>query len=206
MFAPPYSLEGLQKRGDDIAELLGAGAIVTCLYLTTRLHECDVSKNKVYKLIYSRYYGLKGAGLTEAFLARYFSILEAAKKSGFNPAAIARDLKEYPNRKGQLSLQFAFITKIGTTVDPNLPIYDSRIVELFGIRNSKIFRDYDERLRAHLEDFQEIRQRIDACMRKRSFVEMLDRCRELTLSERLPNTRLADLVLWAYHQLETKKG
>jgi hypothetical protein len=202
MLAQPYSLERLQIRGDEILELLGAGAIATCLYLTTRLHECDITRNDVYKRVYSRYYGLKGAGLTEQFLSRYFLLLEDAKKSGFDPSMIAQDLKEYPNRKGQLSLQFSFITKIGATIDPNLPIYDSRIVQLFGIRNSKIIRDYDKRLHAHLEDFEEIKRRIAACMKERPIKELLRRCHEV--GGGLPDKRLVDLILWAYHQLETK--
>jgi hypothetical protein len=202
MFAHPYSLERLQLRGDEILELLGAGAIVTCLYLTTRLHECDVSKNEVYKRIYSRYYGLKGAALTKEFVSRYFSLLENAKTSRYDPAAIAEDLKKYPNRKGQLSLQFSFITKIGTAIDPNLPIYDSRIVQLFGIRNSKIIRDYDERLHAHLEDYEVIKHRLESCMKEQPIAKLLDRCRNIGVG--LPDKRLADLILWAYHQLETK--
>lgn len=206
MLSGRYSLEDLLKRSDEIMELLGAGALVTCAYLTERFRACDVSKNEVYKLIYSRYYGLRGAGLTETFSARYFEILEETKSSGFNPVAIAQNLKEFPNRKGQLSLQFSFITKIGTTFDPNLPVYDSRLVELFGIRNSKIIRDYDERLHAHLDDLEEIRTQIDMCLKVRTFSDLVDRCNMGEPAGILPDPRLADLILWAYHQIRAKTG
>jgi hypothetical protein len=206
MLSAPYDLEDLLRRSDEIIELLGAGAIVTCVYLTARFQECDVSKNDVYKRIYSRYYGLMGAGLTEAFFARYFELLENTKNLGFDPLAIAQDLKEYPNRKGQLALQFSFITKIGTTFDPNLPIYDSRIVDLFGIRNSKIIRDFDKRVHAHLEDFEEIKRCIDMCMQAQPFTELVNRCQDVAPGNILPGRRFADLILWAYHQLKTKSS
>jgi len=206
MLSVPYNLEDLLKRSNEIIELLGAGALVTCVYLTEHFRACDVSKNAVYKLIYSRYYGLKGAGLTEAFFTRYFELLENTKNSGFDPLAIAQNLKECPNRKGQLSLQFSFISKIGTTFDPNLPIYDSRIVELFGIRNSKIIRDYDERLLAHLDDFEEIKRRIDMCLKVPPFLELVNRCQVVNTAGILPDRRLADLILWAYHQIKAKNG
>jgi len=206
MLSPPYNLEDLLRRSDEIVELLGAGAIVTCVYLTARFRECDVSKNEVYKRIYSRYYGLKGAGLTEAFFARYFELLENTKNLGFNPLAIAQDLKEYPNQKGQIALQFSFITKIGTTFDPKFPIYDRRIVELFGIRNSKIIRNYDERLHAHLDDLEEIKKRIDMCMQAQPFAELVNRCHDVATAGILPGGRLTDLILWAYHQLKPKNS
>jgi len=206
MFSAPYNLEDLLNRNSEIIELLGAGALVTCVYLTERFRACDVSKNEVYKLIYSRYYGLKGAALTEAFFARYFELLENTKHSGFDPLAIAQNLKEYPNRKGQLSLQFSFITKIGATFDPNLPIYDSRIVELFGIRNSKLIRDYDERILAHLDDFEEIKRRIDMCLKVPPFSDLVNRCHLVNTAGILPDRRLADLILWAYHQIKAKNG
>ena len=206
MLSAPYNLEDLLKRSNEIVELLGAGALVTCVYLTEHFRACDVSKNEVYKLIYSRYYGLKGAGLTEAFFARYFDLLENTKNSGFDPLAIAQNLKECPNRKAQLSLQFSFITKIGTTFDPNLPIYDSRIVELLGIRNSRIIRDYDERILAHLDDFEEIKRRIDMCLKVAPFSELVNRCHVVNTAGILPDRRLADLILWAYHQIKAKNG
>ena len=206
MLSAPYNLEDLVNRTNEIVELLGAGALVTCVYLTERFRSCDVSKNEVYKLIYSRYYGLKAAALTEAFFTRYFELLENTKNSGFDPLAIAQNLKECPNRKGQLSLQFSFITKIGTTFDPNLPIYDSRIVELFGIRNSKIIRDFDQRLRAHLEDLEEIKRRIDMCLKEPPFSELVNRCHIVNTAGILPDTRLADLILWAYHQIKARDG
>jgi hypothetical protein len=206
MLSAPYNLEDIMRRSQAILELLGAGALVTCVYLTERLRACDVTKNEVYKLIYSRYYGLKGAGLTEPFFHRYFELLENTKDAGFDPLAIAQSLKQYPNRKGQLSLQFSFITKIGTTFDPNLPIYDSRIVELFGVRNSKIIRNYEERLFAHLEDYEGIKKRIDVCLNEPQFLELVNKCHEINTAGILPDRRLADLILWAYHQIATKSG
>ena len=206
MLSAPYSLDDILRRSNAILELLGAGAFVTCLYLTKQFRACDVTKNDVYKLIYSRYYGLKGAGLSELFFHRYFEQLENTKDTGFDPFAIAQSLKQYPNRKGQLSLQFSFISKIGTTFDPDLPIYDSRIVELFGIRNSKIIRNYDERLFAHLEDYEEIKRRVDVCLNEPRFLEIVNKCREINSTGILPDRRLADLILWAYHQIATKSG
>jgi hypothetical protein len=206
MLSAPYSLEDLLKRSDGICEFLRAGALTTCAYLTRQLRACDVSMNEVYKLIYTRYYGLKGAGLTEAFLSRYFELLEKTKDSGFNLRAIALDLRRYPNRKGQLALQFSFITKIGTTFDPHLPVYDSRLVELFGIRNSKIVRDYDKRLDAHIQDLAEISKRIDMCVNVPSFSNIVDRCKLGNEVDPLPAGRIADLILWAYHQIWAKSG
>lgn len=206
MLSDPYSLEDLLKRSNEIIELLRAGTLVTCAYLTERFRTCDVSKNEVYKLIYFRYY-LKGAALTEAFLARYFEILQETKSSSrFDPVVIAHNLKEFLNSKGQEFLPFSFITKIGTTFDPNLPVYDSRLVKLFGIRNSKIVHDYDERLHAHLEDLEEIKTRIGKCLKVPTFSDFVNRCNMDELAGILPDTRLADLILWAYHQISQIAG
>lgn len=114
------------------------------------LHEQWSSKsavdNKLFQFVFRSFYRLDNAGLTDEFKLKYFELLEASR---FHPPSIkdiCKELYGLKNRKGLMSLQFSFATKLANTVDASLPIYDSEVAKMYGYRAPLPSKPVDERI------------------------------------------------------------
>ena len=99
------------------------------------LHEKNVSADEEYRKKYSWYWALNGAGLGKEFRDAYFCELERLKGSKADAEtveAVARRLWDVPvNGSGRRSLQFSFASKLVHVINPDLPIYDSRVEDFY---------------------------------------------------------------------------
>jgi hypothetical protein len=88
-----------------------------------------------FRRLFTQWYGLNSAGLTDAFRDRYFQLLFAAKPVGKRDpySSILLDLYEIPRRKGDPSLQCSFVSKLVAIHDESRPIYDVYVREFFGM-------------------------------------------------------------------------
>ena len=106
------------------------------VWLSRNLCNRNVSTDEAYQREYSSYWGLNGAGLGKEFRDAYFCKLEELKRDSKadekTVEAVARHLWEVPiNRSGRCSLQFSFASKLVHMVNPNLPLYDSRVEDFY---------------------------------------------------------------------------
>lgn len=114
------------------------------------LHEQWKSKsaveNKLFQFVFRSYYRLDNAGLTDDFKKKYFELLEASRYRQPNIKDLCKELYEIKNRKGLMSLQFSFVTKLANTVNASLPIYDSEVTKMYGYRAPLPSMPVDERI------------------------------------------------------------
>ena len=199
-----YSLDDLDRYSQRIIELLFAGAIHTTCYLTETSANEDIRTNTVYKHIFKRYYGLNFAGLTPEFYEEFFEQLVIAKNKGFDIFRIAAALKAIKNKKDQESLQFSFISKIGATVDPRLPIYDSRIVQIFGLSNRNGIKGHDNKLAILTDDYKVLKDKINRLLNEQQMNRLISEIEQKmgAIGYSLPEERICDLILWGYHQIK----
>ena len=123
------------------------------VWLIRNLRDRDVSTDEEYQKKYSYYWVLNGAGLGKEFRAAYFCELERLKCSQTyveTVEAIARRLWEAPvNRSGRRSLQFSFASKLVHMVNPDLPLYDSRVEDFYFLPPTSA----NEKLEAKMESY-----------------------------------------------------
>ena len=124
------------------------------VWLTRNLRDRSVSADEAYQREYSSYWGLNGAGLGKEFRDAYFCHLEELKrdsKPGVESVeAVARRLWKVPvNRSGRRSLQFSFASKLVHMVNPNLPLYDSRVEDFYFLPPTSA----SEKLEAKMESY-----------------------------------------------------
>ena len=74
--------------------------------------------------------------------------------------SLARTLHPILSRRGYKSLQFSFVTKLAHTANRRLPIYDSKVAELFGFSDRE--DSLDERLKEYITFYEKLRQLYDA--------------------------------------------
>jgi hypothetical protein len=107
-------LDALREGAQIIVQAIGKEALVVYLFLLDEFDRGPVDQNCLFQFVYRSFYGLDNAGLTPEFHSAYFKYMEDARsKSEVDLTKIVKELRKYPNRKGQPSLQFSFATKLG---------------------------------------------------------------------------------------------
>ena len=124
------------------------------VWLTCNLHNRNVSNDEEYQRKYSYYWALNGAGLGKEFRDAYFCKLEELKQNSKTDdktvEAVARWLWEAPvNRSGRRSLQFSFASKLVHMINPDLPLYDSRVEDFYFLPPTSA----SEKLEAKMESY-----------------------------------------------------
>lgn len=88
-----------------------------------------------FRSLFSSYFGLHAAGLTDEFRNRYFERLFEFSDSGSSDpyTALLREFFEIPRRQGGRSLQVSFTSKLVAIHDDSRPIYDRHVCNFFGL-------------------------------------------------------------------------
>ncbi|HZQ44482.1 MAG TPA: hypothetical protein VFA99_14600 [Acidobacteriaceae bacterium] len=107
-----------------------------CPYLELKALLADPTPlaRKRFELLFIGYYGLDLAGLSQAFLQRYFQILfDGNVLSNGEPrfAPILSELYLIPRRQGGLALQLSFVSKLVAIHSEISPIYDQHVQTFF---------------------------------------------------------------------------
>jgi len=98
-------------------------------YLLDELHKTDVSVNSRYQHEYSNFYGMLRFP-TAAFRKVYFDYMESAKD--IKLTQINGIIKHIYEKTGRMELSFA--SKMLHTINPEMPIWDSRIQYHLGLK------------------------------------------------------------------------
>lgn len=101
-------------------------------FLKDQFSNSNITSNYLFQFVYRSYYRLDNAGLTSEFKAEYFNILqEIRQEKNLNFGNVLQRLYTFPNKKGQYSFQFSFVTKMFNTINNDLPIYDGEVARMF---------------------------------------------------------------------------
>lgn len=193
-------LAALNKNAQAIVEAVGKEAVDVYLFLSDEFARGRVTQNCLFQFVFRSFYRLDNAGLTPAFKTAYFECMEEARDgSEVDIAALVTTLHKLPNRKGQESLQFSFVTKLANTIDPSYPIYDAEVAKCFGFRVPYNSKPFDKRLQEYLTFYESLRKAYEEITRSGSMKTLADLF-ERTYSPagcRVPAMKVLDFIFWS---------
>lgn len=188
---------------------LSTESVTVYRFLSERFKTYDPAQDELFQFVFRSFYRLDSAGLTAAFKKRFFELMSSARLEGrADVGAITTELRDYPNLKGQQSLQFSFATKLAATISPHLPIYDSEVASIFGFRAPHHNKMFEARLDANLSFYsklQTIYGRIiedDSLRLVRTQFRSKFGCAESEVSEH----KALDFIIWAAGKQKRRKS
>jgi hypothetical protein len=109
-------LSDIEGNADSIVREIGREAVDVYGFLADEFARGSVVGNYVFQFTYRSFYRLDNAGLTPEFKSKYFALLEESRNvREIDLRRLVEELYAIPNRKGQRSLQFSFVTKLANT-------------------------------------------------------------------------------------------
>ena len=166
-------------------------------FLKQQFYTTDVTKNYVFQFTYRSFYRLDNGGLSPQLKTEYFKILEENRDAielDFN--SVLQRLFLIPNRKGQHTFQFSFVTKMFNTINDSIPIYDSEVARAFSFPSS-YQRGFEKKIIKHLEKFQQIQKAykyiLDAGLLSKTFNSFDENFKDNHLSE----IKKLDFIFWS---------
>lgn len=126
--------EWIEKHSTEIIKSIDQESVDVYNFLKKQFNESNVKENYLFQFVFRSFYRIDNAGLTPEFKKEYFEILEENRNNKqFDFEKVLRRLYSFPNRKGQNTLQFSFVTKMFNTIDDIMPIYDSEVAKMFSM-------------------------------------------------------------------------
>ena len=159
-----------------------------------------------FRLLFSDYYGLDLAGLSDHFKDEYFKILLAGNvlipgESDF--ATILKKLYCILRKQGDHALQLSFVSKLVAIHCEASPIYDRRIQEFFHEYDPGASVDQDDRIRWFIDFLQRVSVSYTAWAGDARVIPIMDRLkkRDARLAACHP-VRLMDFLVWKVGSLQ----
>ncbi|MGA2301474.1 MAG: hypothetical protein ABSG77_12380 [Candidatus Acidiferrum sp.] len=193
-------LAALNKNAQVIVEAIGREAVDVYLFLSDEFPRGPVTQNFVFQFVYRSFYRLDNAGLTPEFKSAYFECMEDARRgSTVDIAAIVKELSKLPNLKGQESLQFSFVTKLASTINPSYPMYDDKVAKCFGFRVPYNYKPFDARLQEYLAFYDSLREFYEEVRVNGSVKELVNFFERIYSSAacRVPEVKVLDFIFWS---------
>jgi|SRR5579862_907703 len=153
-----------------------------------------------FRYLFSDYYGMNSAGLTDEFKARYFAILfgnEVFCNGEPNFVSILNELSEIPNKKGLRSLQCSFVSKLIGMHREASPVYDSNVSQFFGEEVPGSWRSQDRRISWFVDFLKRVAEDYKVWAQDAQIYAILERFK--TRDTRLAacdTVRLMDFLVW----------
>jgi hypothetical protein len=202
-------LAALNENAQVTVDAIGREAVDVYLFLLDEFVRGPVTQNCLFQFVYRSFYRLDNAGLTPEFKSAYFECMEDARGGlSVDLAAIVIKLHEFPNRKGNASLQFSFVTKLANTINPSYPIYDAEVAKCFGFQRPSNNKPFDTRLQEYLAFYESLRKfyeeiTIQGSMKK--LVGLFERTYSPAASHIAP-VKVLDFIFWSAGKAERGGG
>jgi hypothetical protein len=187
----------LAEAATDTDRLIKTSSTYATLRKLISDHSPD--RERTFAELFSRYYGLNAAGLTDEWKAEYFRLLFSFRTK--MPAEPHREvlsrLYVIPRRKGDQSLQCSFASKLVGIHDEAQPIFDRYVEDYFGLRPPSLRAPLEFRISGFLQNLSEISRRYCAWTKDERFTEIV-----LDLRQRIPDlanchtVRICDFLVW----------
>jgi hypothetical protein len=180
------------------------------LFLREQFNKGPILKNHLFQFVYRSFYRLDNAGLTPEFKSEYFRLMDECRSSKcLDLRSLTKNLYEMPNRKGQNSLQFSFVTKLANTIDDDYPIYDSEVAKIFNFRPPSTYKTMDERLTIYLEFYDNLKNYYHELLNGNAcetvFACFHERYPDDDYS-RIPRLKLLDFFFWSAGKINGDKA
>lgn len=206
---PPSDLSDIETNAEKIVRAIGREPVEVYRFLADEFGRGSVSENYVFQFTYRSFYRLDSAGLTPEFKREYFESLEQARNLfEIDLPGLTRKLFANPNRKGQSSLQFSFVSKLANTANPQYPIYDREIAAVFGFRAPYNYKTFDVRLEEYMAFYNRLRGIYAEILNGGLLQGPRQTFRDIYAAppERIPEVKVLDFIFWSAGKLSFKVG
>lgn len=151
------------SREEKIIQSISQKSVEDYKYIQREFQRENITRNDEFQSRFKSFYRMNPAHLSNEFYSRFFEILESNRSSEIvDLEGIVRDLYKCKRKKGDNSIQFSFVTKLAHTIKPDVyPIYDSKVVKLFGLGKHYYEYDTDRKIQKYLKKYQIIQDTYD---------------------------------------------
>lgn len=200
------SQEERKHRSSELLQNLNQESIDVYNFLMDEFHKTNVRYNHLFQFVFRSFYRLDNAGLTPEFFSKYFEIMELNRSNNsVDLRDILNPLYLIKNKKGHNSFQFSFATKLINTIDPNQPIYDSKVSKaIYGV-DYVISGDFDKKLEGYTRRYNLIKNTFSEILTNNSYASVFKVFDEAFPENRLNNTKKLDFLFWSYGKLISPK-
>lgn len=200
-------LSDIEANGKLIVEGVGKESVAIYQFLVSEFAKGSVAENQVFQFMYRSFYRLDVAGLTPEFKSKYFWLLETSRNSkSVDIKQLTKVLYDLPNRKGQKSLQFSFVTKLANTVQPAHTIYDAEVASVFGFRPPHNYKAFDVRLEEYLAFYVRLSDIYNEILKRDHLLAPRQMFREMygVQQKSFPDIKVLDFIFWSAGKLSFK--
>jgi len=174
----------------------------TGVYLKLRnlLNEPSSDAESEFRELFSKYYGINAAGLTNEWKDKYFQLLFSFKQEmPDEPHRIAlRELFALQRLKRDNALQFSFVSKLVAIHDERQPLFDRYVQSYFGLGPPSLTALTEFRISGFLQNLDEIRRRYESWLAYEPFAEILRNLRrESPGLANCHSVRICDFLVWS---------
>ncbi len=201
------NVDYLNRNSKLIIDNLNQEDIDVYISLIDEFQKGNILDNYVFQFTFRSFYRIDNAGLTSEFKAKYFEYLEKYRKNKVIPIeSIVRDLYDIPNRKGQKSLQFSFVTKLANTINSRFPIYDSKIAKVCNFRGPYSYKSFDQRLNEYLGFYNLLSESYQAIIKEQLLKPVFEKFHsKFKSNSKIPEIKALDFFMWSAGKLLSEK-
>lgn len=198
----------IEIHSTEIIENINQESIDVYNFLKSEFKKSNVSENYLFQFVFRSFYRIDNAGLTPEFKNEYFKILEQNRnKNQFDFEKVLRRLYSFPNRKGQNTLQFSFVTKMFNTIDDKMPIYDSEVAKMFSL--SRPYQtEFEIKLDKYLDQLEKIQNGYELIIQQNLLPKTIGLFEQTFANNKLSEIKKMDFIFWSAGKINTieKKG
>lgn len=193
-------IKNLCQNAQSIVEAIDKESIDVYLFLKKLYLQGMVTDNPLFQFVYRSFYRLDNAGLTPQFKSEYFKCLERCRDAkALDLSGFTRELYQFPNIKGQNSLQFSFVTKLANMVDDTYPIYDAEVARVFSFRTPYHYLSFEQRLSALVGFYEKLKKYYAELLKDGSCNDVFTCFYKQFPNEaiNIPKVKLLDFFFWS---------
>jgi len=199
----------IENHSTEILENIDQESVDVYNFLKKEFNKSNVNENYLFQFVYRSFYRIDNAGLTPEFKKEYFKILEQYRnEKQFDFKYVLRRLFTIPNRKGQKTLQFSFVTKLFNTIDDSMPIYDSEVAKIFSL--SRPYQsEFEIKLKKYLDQHETIQKGYEQIIEQNLLPKTIGLFDQVFKDNKLSEIKKLDFIFWSAGKIKTvmsKKG
>ena len=173
-------------------------------FIQDEFNNTDVSKNLIFQFVYCNFYTLDKQKVDADFIRGYFELMQSLK--GSKDLDLVSLLFEVYNieTKRERKFHYSFTSKLAHTIDNNIPIWDSRIADLFSL-NLKSVQDKKvngEKFRNCIITLQEQYEKV---ISENLLYSTLNKFNEKFKEFNLSDTKKLDFIFWSAGRIDINK-
>ena len=203
-----YLLIARVKLQDQLIQNLDRESIDVFNFLKTEFRKGDVRKNHLFQFVFRSFYRLDNAGLTPEFKSRFFELMEENRNNkSIEIKDLLRELEKYPRIKeikkeeDKGSFQFSFVTKLINTINPEFPIYDSKVSKAIIGTAFNPSGNFDQKLKVYQARHETIKNTYFYILESKSFTDLFIDFDNSFPNNGLPDLKKLDFIFWSYGKL-----